>query len=175
MSEPIIGLFSLKRPYILLAQWTIFITEHISKIGSLLSVCHVYLFNPVFDSKQTQYEAESFLLNLVFVSVFIELLFSMEALLLCSKVVPLRTPLEGNRKFSFRHLNKHLKCNSLPAASRNTPSLRSFEAIKGPSSLRFAPSPVRKGLSFFAQMLDFHLDCFRFRQPFRYQVPTTGQ
>ncbi|CAN6871049.1 unnamed protein product [Brassica oleracea] len=72
----------------------------------------------------------------------------MESVLLCSKVVPRETPLERNRKFSFRHLNKHLKCNSLPAASRNTPSLRSFEAIKGPSSLRFAPSQVRKGLSF---------------------------
>ncbi|CAH2069417.1 unnamed protein product [Thlaspi arvense] len=69
----------------------------------------------------------------------------MEAVLLCSKVVPRATLLDGNRKFSFRHLNEHLKCHSLRADSRKTPLLRSFEAIKSPSSLRCAPFPVRKG------------------------------
>lgn len=69
----------------------------------------------------------------------------MQAVLLCSKVVPRATPLEENRKFSFRHLNKHLKCNSLRTDSRNTPLLRSFEAIQSPSSWSRAPFPVRKG------------------------------
>ncbi|CAA7032198.1 unnamed protein product [Microthlaspi erraticum] len=69
----------------------------------------------------------------------------MEAVLLCSNVAPRATPLEVNRKFSFRHLNKHLKCHSLRADSRNTPLLRSFEATTSSPSLRFSPFPVRKG------------------------------
>ncbi|XP_010443708.1 PREDICTED: uncharacterized protein LOC104726535 isoform X1 [Camelina sativa] len=70
----------------------------------------------------------------------------MEAVLLCSKVVPrATTPLEDSRKFSFRHLNKHLKCNSIRSDSRNTPLLPSFEAIKSPSIWRGASFPVRKG------------------------------
>nr|AAM65387.1 unknown [Arabidopsis thaliana] len=69
----------------------------------------------------------------------------MEAVLLCSKLVPRAASLEGNQKFSFRHLNKHLKCNSLRADSRDTPLLRGFEAIKSPSIWSCAPFPVRKG------------------------------
>ncbi|XP_010455103.1 PREDICTED: uncharacterized protein LOC104736740 isoform X2 [Camelina sativa] len=70
----------------------------------------------------------------------------MEAVLLCSKVVPrATTPFEESRKFSFRHLNKHLKCNSIRADSRTTPLLPSFEAVKSQSIWRGASFPVRKG------------------------------
>ncbi|KFK27475.1 hypothetical protein AALP_AA8G388500 [Arabis alpina] len=62
----------------------------------------------------------------------------METVLLCSKIVPRVLRFEDNRKFSFRHLNKHLKCHSLRTDSRNTPLLRSFEATKNPSSFRYA-------------------------------------
>ncbi|KAF8082714.1 hypothetical protein N665_0809s0016 [Sinapis alba] len=69
----------------------------------------------------------------------------MEAVLLCSKVIPRAIRLKLNRKFSFRHLNEHLNCNSLPTDSRNTSLLRNFEAIKTHSNLLYSPFPVRKG------------------------------